>query len=273
MTRAVVVTRDEPRDGPLSASLRAVGLDVLWWPVVHLSPPADFRPIAEALTRATEFDWIVFASRHAVQTVASRWPAPPGVRIAAVGAATSAALRAQGWLPEIVPAEAHAEALVAALAPHIAPGARVLFPASSRALPTIAEGLRRLGAQVVQIEAYRNTAAPLDVGACRAAIDAGTVGAVTFTSPSCVEELEHALGREAFEQLLAGRAAAASQHRPAAAPQQQPAAAPPRGPAFAVALGPTTAGALHARGIEPILARPASLDGLAATTHRILNGR
>lgn len=247
MTRAVVITRDEPRDGPLGANLRARGLDVLWWPVVRIGPPADPRPLEEALARAAEFDWIVFASRHAVDAVASRCETPPRARIAAVGSATAAALREHGWNPEVVPADAHADALVAALASHITRGARVLFPASSRALPTLSDELRRLGAEVLQVEAYRNEAAPLDLAACRAAIEAGAVGAVTFTSPSCVEELEHALGPDAFERLLAKRA-------------------------FAVALGPTTAGALSARGIEPVLASPPTLEGLAATTSQILNG-
>lgn len=265
MRRAVVVTRDEPRDGPLGTSLRARGLDVLWWPVVHIAPPSDPRPLDEALARAAEFDWLVFASRHAVEAVASRTSPPSGARharVAAVGGATAAALRAHGWEPDVVPADAHAEALLEALAPRIIPGARVLFPASSRALPTLAEGLRRLGAQVLQVEAYCNAAAPLDRGACRAAIEAGTVGAVTFTSPSCVEELEHALGREVFERLLVKRP-------PASGPGGGHGGG---GSALAVALGPTTAGALSARGIEPVLATPATLDGLAATTSQILNG-
>jgi len=262
MTRAVIVTRDEPRDGPLGASLRARGLEVLWWPVVRIAPPADPRPLDEALARAAEFDWIVFASRHAVEAVASRCAAPARARhprIAAVGDATAAALRTHGWKPEVVPADAHADGLVAALADHIQPGARVLFPASSRALPALGEGLRRLGAQVLQVEAYRNEAAPLDRPACRAAIEAGAIGAVTFTSPSCVEELERALGHDAFERLFANCALRDAPGRSA-------------GSVFAVALGATTAGALSARGIEPVLASPASLEGLAATTSQLLNG-
>ena len=46
-------------------------------------------------------------------------------------------------------------------------GLRVLYPASSRALPTIAAGLRQLGAEVLQVEAYRTEGAALDVAHCR----------------------------------------------------------------------------------------------------------
>jgi len=67
---------------------------------------------------------------------------------------------------------------------------------------------------------------------------------VTFASPSAVDELEHALGKEAFDRLLSAAAA--------------------------VAIGPTTARALTDRGHTPALAESATLQGLAHTTHRIL---
>ncbi|MGH8324507.1 MAG: uroporphyrinogen-III synthase, partial [Steroidobacteraceae bacterium] len=127
-------------------------------------------------------------------------------------------------------------------------GARILFPASSRALPTIAAGLTQLGAEVLQVEAYRTeSCAALDVGDCRAWIASGRLGAVTFASPSAVEELEHALGKGDFDRLLS--------------------AAP------AVAIGPTTARALTDRGYTAALAPSATLQGLAHATHRLLQTR
>ncbi len=245
---AVVVTRDEPRDGPLSTCLRELGLEVLSWPVVRVGAPADPSRLEAVLSRAAELDWIVFTSRHAVNAVTGRLQSPPqGVRVAAVGASTAAALRERGWPADVVPEQASAADLVAALAPVIERGARVLFPASSRALPTLAAELRELGADVRQVEAYRTDAAGLDAGACRAAIDRGTVAAVTFTSPSCVDELDRTLGPAHFERLLSGSSA--------------------------ITLGSTTARALADRGFESVLAQPATLAGLAATTYRQLSLR
>jgi len=243
--RAVVVTRDEPHDGPLSAHLRALGLEVLWWPVVHVAPAPEPGALQSALEQIERFDWVVFTSRHAVEPVTSRVPVPPQrTRIAAVGTATAAVLRARGWSATVVPDQASAESLLTELAAHIRPGTRVLFPASSRALPALATGLRQLGAEVVQVEAYRTVGNALDVDACRACIERAAVGAVTFTSPSCVEELEHALGSEHFERLLASSAP--------------------------IVLGTTTGRALARRGFQAVLAEPATLAGLAATTYRQL---
>jgi uroporphyrinogen-III synthase len=268
----VVVTRFEARDGPLSSELRNLGLPVLLWPAVTVEM-AETGPLEAALADITSFHWIVFASRHAVAAVTDLMATPPaGVRIAAVGQATAQVLRQRGWPVDLLPTEANAAALVDAFAAASAAatasaaasvtapagagtstaaaveGARILFPASSRALPTIAAGLKQLGAEVIQVEAYRTeSSGALDVGECRSWIGRGSIGAVTFASPSAVDELEHALGKADFDRLLSAAAA--------------------------VAIGPTTARALSDRGHTPALAESATLQGLAHTTHRLLQTR
>jgi uroporphyrinogen-III synthase len=239
--KPVVVTRPEERDGPLSRELKSLGLPVLIWAAVRVLP-VDTAQLDEALSRAAMFDWIVFTSRHGVAAVTARLPTPPpGVRTAAVGRATASVLRQQGWPVDMLPGEPSAAGLVGAFASSgYARGARVLYPASSRALPTLAAGLTQLGAQVTTVEAYRTVSGnTLDVDECRSWIERQAVGAVTFASPSAVAELESALGKESFAQLL--------------------------GAAPAVAIGPTTARALTERGYTPSLAESATLRGLAHT--------
>ena len=248
-TRPVVVTRAESPDGPLSRELRGLGLEVLSWPAVSVTP-ADSKALDEALARLESFAWIVFASRHAVAAVLERTPKPPAqLRVAAVGRATALTLRQRGWPVHLVPEEANAAALISAFAAQrlAEAGTRVLYPASSRALPTIAAGLRELGAVVTQVEAYRTEGAALDVSECRAWIERGAVGAVTFASPSAVTELARALGEQDFARLLDQ--------------------APP------VAIGRTTARELAARGRNATLAETATLHGLAVTTLRLLQTR
>jgi uroporphyrinogen-III synthase len=251
---SVVVTRAEASDGPLSSQLRELGLKVLLWPAIEVSR-SDTQELTEALGRIADFDWIVFASRHAVMPVLSQIPAQPAaLKVAAVGKATAQVLRQRNWQVDLVPDDSNAGALVAAFEPVArqsltAQGTlRVLYPASSRALPMISKGLAQLGAEVTQVEAYRtDSSAGLDVADCRAKIDRNEIGAVTFASPSAVIELERALGHEHFEKLFA-RAAA-------------------------VAIGPTTARVLTELGRTPVLAESATLRGLADATFRILQTR
>src|SRR5271170_2357925 len=208
--RPVVVTRPESADGPLTRELQGLGLSVLLWPAVSVSA-ADPGPLRAALANLRSFDWIVFASRHAVAAVLERLPAaPPGLRVAAVGKATAQVLQRRGWPVDLVPDEGSAAALVAEFAARWAAdekdqGKRVLYPASSRALPTIAAGLKNLGAVVTQVEAYHTDPAALDVSACRQWTARGSIAAVTFASPSAVSELARALGAEDFGRLCRRR--------------------------------------------------------------------
>lgn len=242
MLKPVVVTRAEERDGPLSMELKSLGLSVLVWAAVRVSP-TDTAALDAALSRAEAFAWIVFTSRHAVAAVTARMSAPPaGTRTAAVGRSTAAVLKQHGWPVDLVPAEPSAAGLIAAFAASgSVRGLRVLYPASSRALPTLAAGLTQLGAEVATVEAYRTVSgAALDVEDCRSWIARDAVGAVTFASPSAVEELESALGQDDFRRLL--------------------------GRAPAVAIGPTTARALTERGYSAKLAESATLQGLARSS-------
>ena len=242
--KPVVVTRAEAEDGPLSNQLRTLGLTVLLWPATHTREP-DSNALEEALRRIQEFEWIVFASRHAVAAVMQRLPQQPhGVRIAAVGQSTAQVLRQRGWQVDVVPDEAEASGLVIALGPKVKAGTRVLYPASSRALPTISTGLSQLGAAVTQVEAYRTEPAAIDVAECRAWIERDGVGAVTFASPSAVIELERSLGKTDLDRLLANAAA--------------------------IAIGPTTSRALAERGYTAVMAEAATLGGLANTTLRVM---
>ncbi|HEX3837933.1 MAG TPA: uroporphyrinogen-III synthase [Steroidobacteraceae bacterium] len=248
MNAAVVVTRDESADGPLSRELRALGLEVLGWPVLSIGAAGSGAALAQALSRLDQFEWLVFASQHAVAEVVRRVPVPPAyLNIAAVGARTAQALIAAGWSVTAVPEEQTAEALVALLAPRLTPGMTVLFAAGSRSLPTLREGLTEAGAIVTQVEAYATLPGTLDIRTCRQRIARGDIGAVTFTSPSAVEELDRALGPTAFNQLLDGAAA--------------------------ITLGTTTGRFLAARGFASVLAIPATLHGMAHTTLRFIQTR
>jgi uroporphyrinogen-III synthase len=244
----VVVTRDEPSDGPLSRELRALGMPVLGWPVLSIGPAGNVSALEQALRRLNQFEWLVFASQHAVAEVVRRVPVPPAyLNIAAVGERTAQALTEAGWPVSVVPTEQTAEGLVAALRERLTPDMKVLFPAGSRSLPTLSEGLSAAGAEVTQVESYSTQAATLDVPACQNWVRRRAIGAVTFTSPSAVEELDRALGTSAFDELLEG--------------------------ATAISLGVTTGRTVASRGFASVLAMPATLLGMAQTTYRLLQTR
>ncbi len=239
----VVVTRDEGEGGALSRRLAAAGARVLAWPTVTIEAASDPTALAGAVARLDDFDWLVVTSAHAVAAVAAHLTGPPsGVRIAAVGAATARAAADLGWRVDRVPAQFRGEELLAEFrSAGDADGARVLFPTSDRADGTLPAGLTALGAHVHRVEAYRTVAADLAPERWLEAVARGRAQVLTFASPSAVDALADALGRDRFRLLLDSLAVAV--------------------------IGPTTGRALARHGRRPdAVAAPSDLQGLVAAT-------
>jgi uroporphyrinogen III methyltransferase/synthase len=210
---SVVVTRPRERSDDLASALAAAGAEVVVLPVIAITGPLDPEPLEEAAGRAGEYDWIVFSSVNAVDRflpLLRDGRALGGVRLAAVGPTTAAALADRHLVADLVPAEATAEALVAAMpdAPRGVPagspaigrsvttrendrsgasGGRILFPRAADARDVIGPGLRAKGWEVDEVEAYRTVTARASDGATTALLEAAaTADLITFGSPSAV---------------------------------------------------------------------------------------
>lgn len=199
----VAVTRPEDEEGALVRALVALGARVYRWVTIAFAAPDDPAPLWEALGCLSSFHWICFTSPRGVEAVVSRvGEVPVGLRVAAVGPATRAALEAAGWPVHRLGDPPTAEGLVAAFhAAGDAGGARVLFPAGALARPTLGEGLRAQGAEVHQVTAYQTVYPPLDGKRCLKQVEEGEVHAVAFTSPSSVEGLRKGLGEGGFRRV------------------------------------------------------------------------
>jgi uroporphyrinogen-III synthase len=237
----VVVTRGEDEGEGLSGHLRELGATVLRWPTIRTSPPVDARPLAEALERLEDFEWVAFTSARAVEAVAERRGVlPRELRVAAVGRSTAAVAESMGWRVRVVPESQTAEGLVRALqGAGVGAGTRILFPASEIARDTLEAGLRAVGADVVRVTAYRTLPAALDAHGCARLLEAGQIDAITFTSPSTLEHLRLGLGERLWDAVAARVVMAA--------------------------IGPTTASAARSAGaVHVIEAADHTLAGLAS---------
>lgn len=248
--RRVVVTRRAGQASALVDMLRARGATVIEVPAIEIVPPPDLGPLDAAVARLDGYDWVVLTSTNAVTALLSRltanglYPRLGGerTRIASVGPATTAALRAS--FPEdtvaLEPASDYrAAGLLAAFAGRAVAGRRILVPASTAAREELAAGLRRLGAVVEAVAAYATVEPPGLEGAVRSCLDSG-FDLVLFASPSAVEGFARAAGERA-----SGRPVAV--------------------------IGPTTEAAARSLGFDVRgVARPSTAEALVATAERIL---
>lgn len=168
--RRIVVTRPHGQAEELAAELESRGAMVLALPLVAIEALSDAGALRAALEDIERYDWVVFTSANGVAAV--RWHAADlgEARIAAVGPATAAAVRALDLEPSFVPERFAGAEIVAGLEP--LSGARILLPQADVADPGLAEELRSRGAIVDAIPAYHTVeverSAP-EIAALRAA--------------------------------------------------------------------------------------------------------
>jgi len=186
-----VVTRAAEQAGDFVELLQSAGGQVLQAPTIAIEPPPSWGPLDGALDQLATFTWAVFTSVNGVAMVDRRlgdrglaWTGFGGLRVAAIGPATAAALVAHGIQPATVPEEYRAEALVERLRPQIGPADRVLLPRAAQAREVLAQELARLGAAVVEVPAYTTRRVEAGAARLREALARGAVDVVTFTSSS-----------------------------------------------------------------------------------------
>ena len=188
----VLVPRARDQAGDLSALLRARGAEPLEVPTIEIRPVASTAALDRAVAdlAAGRYHWAVLTSVNGVAAVRGRveaggaGPAAVAARVAAVGPATEAALRAWGVEPDLVPEAATTAALGRAF-PH-GPG-RVLLARADLANPELGVALRAKGWETSEVVAYHTVPVGRLDPAARRRLDAGEVDWLAFTASSTVE--------------------------------------------------------------------------------------
>lgn len=237
----VAVTRDEDEHGALTSALVAEGFQPVRCAVMQESPPPDPAALAAVAADLEAFEWIICSSVRAVTALAgartTAWPR--GVRTAAVGPRTAAALESVGADPEpFVGRSEGADALWAELAKMEWTGRRVLVPTVPGGRRVLIDGLRQAGAVVTEVEAYQM--APRAAAQIRVDWSAAAPDAAVISSPSTASGLIAGVGTDALAALSA-----------------------------IVAIGPPTAAALAAAGVSCQQAARADFREAARTLARL----
>jgi len=212
----VLVPRTRQQAGALSEQLRALGASPVEMPTIAIEPPRNPAPMERAVAGLVQgrYAWIAFTSTNSVRAVRERLEEIgldarvfSGVKIAAVGDATSDALLAFGLRPDLVPSkEMSSEALASEWPWHdsqLDPLDRVLLPRADIATASLVNGLKAKGWVVEEITAYRTVRAAPPPAEVREAVRAGAFDAVVFTSSSTVRNLVALAGRPATTTLVA----------------------------------------------------------------------
>jgi uroporphyrinogen III methyltransferase/synthase len=186
----VAVTRARAQASGLASRLRGLGADAVEAPAIRIR---ELPGPAPALER---YDLVCLTSPNGVRLLFERLyragrdaRALGGVRVAAIGPGTAAALREHGLVADVVPERFVAEGLVEALAD--VPVGRALVARAAEARDVLPDALRARGAEVDVVALYETVAEPMSAGR-RDAVAAADY--VTFTSSSTVRFFFAAMG-------------------------------------------------------------------------------
>jgi uroporphyrinogen III methyltransferase / synthase len=198
----VLVPRTKEQAASLSDRLRSYGAVPQEVPTIAVEPPRTPQQMERAVKGLVtgRYQWIAFTSVNAVRAVREKLEeygldarAFAGVKVAAVGEQTSAALGRFGIKPDLVPDEEQSsEGLAAAWPPYddvLDPINRVLLPRADIATETLVARLTDLGWETEDVTAYRTVRAAPPPAPVREAIKGGGFDAVLFTSSSTVRNL------------------------------------------------------------------------------------
>ena len=209
----IVVTRSREQAGEFVERLNDLGAEVIEAPSIHIEPLDDYDEVDRAIAAMASYHWLVFTSANGVDHFMRRALSRMrdirdlhGPRICAVGPATAERLQRLHLRVDVMPDEDRAEGVIAALkATGSLDGQRMLLPRADIAREALPEELRKAGAEVDDIAAYKTVRASWghegQPDIYKKLLE-GDVDIVTFTSASSVRHFVTNLGEEQAADLL-----------------------------------------------------------------------
>ena len=212
----VLIPRTQDHAGRIVGLLRGHGAIPIEVPTISVEPPRTPQQIDRAVHGLVSgrYEWIGFTSVNAVRAIREKLQeygldarSFAGLKVAAVGEPTVAALVEFGVRPDIVPTtEQTTSALLDEWPTYDSltdPINRVFLPRADIATDTLAAGLAELGWEVEDVTAYRTVRAAPPPAETREAIKTGGFDAVLFTSSSTVRNLVGIAGKPHHSTVVA----------------------------------------------------------------------
>jgi uroporphyrinogen III methyltransferase/synthase len=211
--RRVVVTRPREQARELVEYFEDHGAQVILAPTARVAAATDLTPLEDACRDIGQFDWLVLPTLMGTNVFLGALLEGSrdirdlkGVAICAVGQSAVERFNSLGVRVDIAPAEYRPETIVEALANRKGlKGTRVLLPHAEGARDVLAGELRKAGAVVTEVPAYRTVRVfPGEAGEpdLHKMLLEGRVDVVTFGNPSTVREFVDLYGADVVGDLL-----------------------------------------------------------------------
>lgn len=199
--RTIVVTRAASQAESFVTALENYGASVISCPTIEIAEPENYERLDEAIDHLYGYDWLIFTSANGVEYFLRRLQTRgmgveelDELKVCAIGDATADKLRDAHVHVDLVPSQAKAEGVFAALSEFAGGverihGLNILIPRAAAGRDYLPKTLEASGARVDLVTAYR-TVAPADLDRGRlSAMLTGGADCIAFMSSSSVKNL------------------------------------------------------------------------------------
>ena len=201
--KRIVVTRAREQASGFLKKLSSLGAECIQFPTIEIVSPDTFEPLDKAISDLASYQWLLFTSVNGVKYFLQRLYHQgkdvrdlKGIKIGAIGPKTALQWKNLGITPDLVPDEYRAEAVVEAFRKWEPNGVRILLPRAAKAREILPDELRKMGARVDVIDAYKTVTPTGNTAGIREMLQKGTIDMVTFTSSSTVTNFVNMFGSD-----------------------------------------------------------------------------
>ena len=206
--RMLVVMRPREQAGSLCDRIRALGGQVVLFPVIAVGPALDAAPLQAVVPRLADFDIAFFvspnAANYAMRFILPQRAWPATLQVATVGKGSERVLRAYGFEHVVAPQDGFDSEAVIALPEFSAQavaGRKVLIFRGDGGRELLADTLRERGASVEYVTCYRRFCPDNDPTLLLDPVARGEVDGLLLTSSEGVRNLRQMLGAEGLAAL------------------------------------------------------------------------
>jgi len=200
----VVLTRAAAQAGELNKRLTELGAEVLEIPTIRIVQPDDKGPLKDVLLGLRSYQWLIFTSTNGVDQFFNYFFKGfddlrdlGGCRIAAVGSATAAKLKAMRLKVDLMPNEYTTEGVARAFqdSDHFCiENENIALLRAQVANPELPRALESIGAIVDDVPVYKTVPETEDRDGVVADFNKNGADWITFTSSSAVENFDLRFG-------------------------------------------------------------------------------
>ncbi|MFO7886531.1 MAG: uroporphyrinogen-III C-methyltransferase [Desulfobacteraceae bacterium] len=207
--KSIVVTRARSQASDLVTRLEALGASCLEAPSIDIAVPDDNTPLENSIHSIKDYHWLIFTSVNGVYFFfKTLFALEKDVRVlghlklACIGPATAKKLESYGLICDILPETYRAESVVKAFCSEDLKNKKILLPRAREARSVLPVELKKMGADISDIAAYKTVQASDNQDILLKALENKEIDMVTFTSSSTVKNFIHLLPQKNLKDLI-----------------------------------------------------------------------